>query len=216
MAPPSRARSCGTRKPISPASVCSPVPSYPFRSPARCRCPRWYRPRPRNSVASSSMWTCKMYRASEQTNPFIGSTAPTSVPRRIPSTSSFIPTLGATLFMALVSSGPCQGRVSCTASRGYQRLSAFTGNIGRHLPAAGNTLGARCNQVGDWPHEQVKEALQKLYKFCSDYPGIRHAGNPAGVLRNLATRDMTLASLLLLSFSGYLSPTLDERVVLGL
>lgn len=88
-------------------------------------------------------------------------------------------------------------------------------SVAAGIPAAGNTLGALCNQVGDWPHDQVKEALQKLYKFCSDYPGIRHAGNPAGVRRDLATRDMTLASLLLLSFSGYLSPTLDEQVVLG-
>src|SRR5213082_2166579 len=31
-----------------------------------------------------------------------------------------------------------------------------------------------------------------------------HAGNPNGVRRDLATRDVTLASLRLLSFSGYL------------
>jgi hypothetical protein len=88
-------------------------------------------------------------------------------------------------------------------------------SVAAGIPAAGNTLGALCNQTGDWPHDQVKEALQKLYKFCSDYPGIRHAGNPAGVRRDLATRDMTLASLLLLSFSGYLVPSLDQQVVLG-
>lgn len=78
------------------------------------------------------------------------------------------------------------------------------------------TLSALCDQLTDWPHDKVKEALKSLYKFCSDYPGIRHAGDPAGVRRDLATRDVTLASLLLLSFSGYLSPTPDERVVLGL
>lgn len=88
-------------------------------------------------------------------------------------------------------------------------------SVAAGIPAAGNTLGALCNQIGDWPHDQVKEALQKLYKFCSDYPGIRHAGNPAGVRRDLATRDVTLASLLLLSFSGYLVPSLDQQVVLG-
>ena len=77
------------------------------------------------------------------------------------------------------------------------------------------TLGALCDQLTDWPHDKVKDALKSLYKFCSDYPGIRHAGNPAGVRRDLTTRDMTLASLLLLSFSGYLSPQIDERAVLG-
>jgi hypothetical protein len=77
------------------------------------------------------------------------------------------------------------------------------------------TLGALCDQLTDWPHDKVREALKSLYKFCSDYPGIRHAGDPAGVRRNLATRDVTLASLLLVSFSGYLSPIVDEQVVLG-
>jgi hypothetical protein len=78
------------------------------------------------------------------------------------------------------------------------------------------TLGAICNQLTDWPHDKVKEALQNIYKFCSDYPGIRHAGNHAGVRRALATRDLTMASMLIMSFSGYLSPQFDERTVLGL
>lgn len=97
------------------------------------------------------------------------------------------------------------------ASNYAEGLASVTAGI----PAAGNTLGALCDKMSDWPHDQVKESLQKPYKFCSDYPGIRHAGNPAGVRRNLATRDVTLACLLLLSFSSYLSPVVDERVVLG-
>jgi hypothetical protein len=78
------------------------------------------------------------------------------------------------------------------------------------------SLGDLCKDIKDWPHSAVQNALGNLYGFCSDYPGIRHAGNPAGVRRDLATRDVTLASLLLLSFSGYLAPTLDEKVVFGL
>ncbi|MDP2984720.1 MAG: hypothetical protein Q8O92_15485, partial [Candidatus Latescibacter sp.] len=79
-----------------------------------------------------------------------------------------------------------------------------------------DTLGQLCKELNDWPHGAVQAALSNLYGFCSDYPGIRHAGNPEGVRRDLATRDMTLASLLLLSFSGYLSPKIDEKAVLGL
>lgn len=94
------------------------------------------------------------------------------------------------------------------ASNYAEGLASFT----RGIPG---TLGALCDQLTDWPHDKVKESLKSLYKYCSDYPGIRHAGNPAGVRRDLATRDMTLASLLLLSFSGYLSPTMDEQAVLG-
>jgi hypothetical protein len=77
------------------------------------------------------------------------------------------------------------------------------------------TLGVLCNQIGDWPHDKVKEALQNLYKFCSDYPGIRHAGSPKGMRRNLSVKDSTLICLLLLGFAGYLSPSIDERSVLG-
>lgn len=77
------------------------------------------------------------------------------------------------------------------------------------------TLGALCNQIGDWPHDKVKEALQNLYKFCSDYPGIRHAGSPNGMRRDLSVKDSTLICLLLLGFTGYLSPCVDERSVLG-
>jgi hypothetical protein len=87
------------------------------------------------------------------------------------------------------------------------------GLAGSTLGSAG-TLGALCDQLNDWPHDKLKDALKSLYKFCSDYPGIRHAGNPAGVKRDLATRDMTLACVLLLSFSGHLS-SLDEHVILG-
>jgi hypothetical protein len=94
------------------------------------------------------------------------------------------------------------------ASNYAEGLASFT----RGTPG---TLGALCDQLTDWPHDRVREALKSLYKFCSDYPGIRHAGDPTGVRRDLATRDVTLTSLLLLSFSGYLSPTVDERVVLG-
>jgi hypothetical protein len=68
----------------------------------------------------------------------------------------------------------------------------------------------------NWPHDKIRESLVNLYHFCSDYPGIRHPGTPANARRSLEIRDATLASLLLLSFSGYLSSHLDERAVLGI
>jgi hypothetical protein len=68
-----------------------------------------------------------------------------------------------------------------------------------------DTLGAICNRLACWPHITVRESLKKLYGFCSDYPGIRHPGNPEAKLRELEYRDAILISLLLVSFSGYLS-----------
>lgn len=88
--------------------------------------------------------------------------------------------------------------------------SATAGN-----PATGNTLGALANTLTDWPHDKVREALVDVYHFCCDYPGIRHGGTAASAKRVLAPRDATFASLLLLCFTGYLSPQVDEQAVLG-
>ncbi len=96
------------------------------------------------------------------------------------------------------------------------KASNYAEGVASVAHGAPGTLGALCNQLGDWPHDKMKESLQNLYKFCSDYPGIRHAGTPASAKRVLASRDSSLASLLLLSFSGYLSPQLDENAVLGI
>jgi hypothetical protein len=97
------------------------------------------------------------------------------------------------------------------ASNYVEGLASVTSGI----PAKGNTLGALVKGLKDWPHDKIREALVNLYHFCSDYPGIRHPGTPANALRALAIRDGTMACLLLLSFSGYLSPAFDERAILG-
>lgn len=96
------------------------------------------------------------------------------------------------------------------------KVSNYAEGLASATHATPGTLGALCDQLTDWPHDKVKDALKSLYKFCSDYPGIRHAGDPAGVRRDLNARDVTLASLLLLSFSGYLSQNIDEQVLLGI
>ena len=77
------------------------------------------------------------------------------------------------------------------------------------------TLGDLCNKLKDWPHATLRESLSKLYGFLSDYPNLRHSGNPKSALRPLATRDVTAVSVLLIAFSGYLTPQLDEGAVLG-
>lgn len=93
--------------------------------------------------------------------------------------------------------------------------SKYAEGLAGQTCGASGSLGDLCKQLGDWPHATVKESLSKLYGFCSDYPNIRHAGNPKGVLRALGPRDATGLSVLLLAFSGYLSPHLDEQIVLG-
>jgi hypothetical protein len=71
------------------------------------------------------------------------------------------------------------------------------------------TLGSMCNQL-DWPHTAVKELGKKLYGFGSSYPGVRHAGNPQGVLRSLDMRDFVSLSMMLASFTPYVTHGLDS------
>ena len=67
------------------------------------------------------------------------------------------------------------------------------------------TLGELCNCLKCWPHATVRESLKKLYGFRCDFPGLGHAGNPSGKLRDLEPRDAIVVSLLVLAFSGYLT-----------
>ena len=82
-------------------------------------------------------------------------------------------------------------------------------------PATGNTLGALAGRLTDWPHDKIRDSLVNLYHFCCDYPAIRHGGKPASARRRLATRDSILVTLLLMSFTGYLSPQMNEQSMLG-
>lgn len=79
-----------------------------------------------------------------------------------------------------------------------------------------HTLGNVCNQVAHWPHRKVKEAMQNLYAFTSDYPGIRHSGTPRNARRTINLRDMIAMSILLVGFTPYLTDGFDaERVWSG-
>ena len=77
------------------------------------------------------------------------------------------------------------------------------------------TLGDICGEVQCWPHKALREAVKKIYGFCSDYPGIRHAGNPRGQLRSLELRDAVIVALLLLTTAGYFLTWRDVSEVIG-
>src|ERR1700674_3736166 len=98
-----------------------------------------------------------MYCANCRTNPAIGvSDDGASDPRNRSSTSSFSRTLGGTLFMALISSGPATNGAHWFCSPGgYQRLFAFTGSLGHHLerPLAAQRDSERSTPMQVRPHE---------------------------------------------------------------
>lgn len=74
-------------------------------------------------------------------------------------------------------------------------------------------LGRICSEVSSWPHRAVSGSLKSLYGFASDYPGIRHAGNPKGVTRQIDMRDLVAISILLAGFTPYLCDTFDPKSI---
>jgi hypothetical protein len=78
------------------------------------------------------------------------------------------------------------------------------------------TLGKLLDGLSDWPHDKVKEAVKNLYGFCSDYPGIRHAGTPTHKKRQLDRRDSVAINVSLMALAAYLSKGLDQGEMLGI
>jgi hypothetical protein len=79
-----------------------------------------------------------------------------------------------------------------------------------------NTLGDICKQIGNWPHTSVSASLGNLYGFASNYPGIRHGGNPRGVLRDIDMRDLIAISVLLAGYTPYFFDTYNADMVYGM
>jgi hypothetical protein len=79
------------------------------------------------------------------------------------------------------------------------------------------TFGQLCDQLAVWPHPYMKDAVKKLYHFCSDYPGIRHGGalNNPNRLRDLEIKDTIIVSSLFFAASGYLHQQVSLNEVLG-
>jgi hypothetical protein len=99
-----------------------------------------------------------------------------------------------------------QARIKTCLQKQFNLLEA----LGRKCPnVTETTLGAMCNQL-DWPHATIKDVGKKLYGFGSNYPGVRHAGDPSSALRHLDMRDLVSLSLMLASFTPYVAYGLDS------
>lgn len=95
------------------------------------------------------------------------------------------------------------------------RVCNLAEGLARRVPdVTADTLGAAARELTCWPHRTIQNALTAIYGFCSDYPGVRHAGNPEGRLRDLDVRDAVVVSMLLLAFTGYLCE-IDFTELLG-
>jgi hypothetical protein len=105
--------------------------------------------------------------------------------------------------------GATEERIKTCISKQFMLLEAIASVAGG---VEGLTLGEMCNNVTTWPHATIKDSLKKLYGFSSDYPGIRHAGNPAGRLRGIEARDLAALSIMLMGYSPYLTAALETNL----
>ena len=108
--------------------------------------------------------------------------------------------------------GCTDGRIKTCIGKQFMLLEA----IGALDPdVTENTLGGMCGELNSWPHATIKAALEKLYGFASNYPGIRHGSNAKGVLRAIEMRDMVAMSILLTGFTPYLERRLSADAIYG-
>lgn len=99
------------------------------------------------------------------------------------------------------------GRIKTCIQKQVNLLEA----IGQRCPGVNaNTLGQICDQVGTWPHNKVKDAMKEMYRFASDYPGIRHGGNANNRIREIEMRDLVSVTVLLAGFTPYLTDLLNS------
>jgi hypothetical protein len=108
--------------------------------------------------------------------------------------------------------GCSEGRIKTCISKNVMLLEG----MGSVCPGVTKkTLGDMCDQLGNWPHATVREALKKLYGFTSDCSGVRHGSVKKGSHRDVDMRDMIAMCILLIGFSPYFAQINAEAVYRG-
>jgi hypothetical protein len=102
------------------------------------------------------------------------------------------------------------GRIKTIIQKQVNVLEAFGASC---AGVRSNQLGAICGELTSWPHTALRSSLSNLYGFASDYPGIRHAGNPKGALRPIEMKDLIALSVVLAGFTPYLRDNFDPSAV---
>ncbi len=104
---------------------------------------------------------------------------------------------------------PSENRIKTSIQKQTNLLEAFGSQNGL---ISGNTLGAMLDQANNWPHTSLCDAAKNLYKFASDYPGIRHGGNFDSSNRALDLRDLSSVTLSLVGLAAYMADGFEEQV----
>ena len=95
------------------------------------------------------------------------------------------------------------GHLESTAASVERLAEAY---LGQHLGTSGS-LGKLIKvyqKKEKFPHRAFGDAVEQLFGFCSNYPNIRHAGNPGSKARDLERRDVALVCFVVFSLLGYI------------
>lgn len=76
-----------------------------------------------------------------------------------------------------------------------------------------NTFGVMCDKANVWPHDEVLKSAKSIYKFGSDYPGLRHAGSDESAKREIDMRDLVSMTIVLAGFTPYFSDFLKAEKI---
>lgn len=68
---------------------------------------------------------------------------------------------------------------------------------------------------GVFPHNSLENCVKNIYKFCCDYPNIRHPGNPANRIRPLKKDDALLIITLTLALGTFISDNDASEAILA-
>lgn len=79
------------------------------------------------------------------------------------------------------------------------------------------TLGAAIDRCqGIFPHKILNECIKNFYKFCSDYPNIRHAGRSTSRVRDLKKDDALMIIALTMGFGLFIrNDSASESILSG-
>lgn len=78
-----------------------------------------------------------------------------------------------------------------------------------------DNLGKISRGIQTLPHESLRIALDALYTFTCDYPGIRHGGNPESKVREIQLRDLAAMLAIFVGIVPYVTDDLDWKEVYG-
>lgn len=104
---------------------------------------------------------------------------------------------------------PMESRIATAIQKQCNLLEAIGSDLVQDVDSSFGTI---VDKVGTWPHDSLGDAAKRLYKFASNYPGIRHGGTESSANRELDLRDASAFALTFVGMTAYLVQDIAQQV----